>query len=629
MEGSVGPAHKKQNYTIILRRASGCLTMTSDSSQDAFEAWEKKWGCKKRTVVTASPVYIRRLFRHFRTSSQITYSFIMGLIDRTKTFGAEGRKLRVLVTITAVTGFSLFGYDQGLMSGLITGEQFNDEFPPTNMNLPGADEHHVTVVQGAVTACYELGCFFGALFALFRGEAYGRKPLIFTGSLIIILGTVISVAAFREHWGLGQFVVGRVITGIGNGLNTATIPVWQSEMSRAENRGRLVNLEGSVVAVGTLVAYWLDFGLSYVDSSVQWRFPVAFQIVFAAFLFVGIYNLPESPRWLVSKDRKEEAMYVLSKLNAVPVDSDEVYAEITVVQEAVTRFSRSQVGFKDLFSGGKTQHFQRMVIGASTQFFQQFTGCNAAIYYSTVLFEDTINLERRLSLVLGGVFATIYALSTIPSFFLIDTFGRRNLFLTGALGQAISFTISFACLIDPTKANAKGAAVGIFLFITFFGFTILPLPWIYPPEINPMRTRTVATAISTCTNWLTNFGVVMFTPIFMNTSSWGCYLFFAALNYLFIPVIFFFYPETAGRTLEEIDIIFAKAHVDGRQPWRVAATLPKLSLKEIEEQGTQLGLYDGDFEKEGFETKEDVSSTTSSDRPGEGVLTPEPKPTEV
>lgn len=548
-------------------------------------------------------------------------SLIMGgIFGRTNTFGLTGRPLRVAITVFATVGFSLFGYNQGMMSGLITGKQFNQTFPATDMNAKGANEHHVTVVQGAVTSCYELGCFFGALFALFRGENFGRKPLIVSGSVIIVIGTIISVTAFEGSWSLGQFVIGRVITGMGNGLNTATIPVWQSEMSRAENRGRLVNLEGSVVAVGTLIAYWLDFGLSYVDTSIQWRFPVAFQIFFALILFTGITNMPESPRWLISKDRKDEAMEVLAALKGLSIDDDEVFAEATVVQDAVTRFSRSQVGFKTLFSGGKTQHFQRMVIGASTQFFQQFTGCNAAIYYSTVLFETTIfNGQKRLSLVLGGVFATVYALSTIPSFFLIDTFGRRNLFLTGALGQAISFTISFGCLVHTTQNSAKGAAVGIFLFIFFFGFTILPLPWIYPPEINPLRTRTVATAVSTCTNWITNFGVVMFTPIFMNTSAWGAYLFFAVMNYLFIPVIFFFYPETAGRTLEEIDILFAKAHVDGRQPWRVAATMPKLSLKEIEEQGTQLGLYDGDFEKEGFETKEDVSSTSSNERQ-EGVL---------
>lgn len=560
----------------------------------------------------------------------------MKLFSRTSTWGLQGRPLRALVTATATIGFSLFGYNQGMMSGIITGEYFNKEFPPTysggwsdpsnprfSDDLTAHEKSHASVIQGAVTACYELGCFFGAIFTLIRGEKIGRKPMVVCGSIIIVIGTIISTASFHQNWGLGQFVIGRVITGIGNGFNTATIPVWQSEMSRAENRGRLVNLEGSVVAVGTFIAYWLDFGFSYINSDVQWRFPVAFQIVFAAISFTGIVALPESPRWLISKDRKDEALTVLSKMKGVPVDHDEVYAEFTFIQDSVTRFSRAQVGFKELFSGGKTQHFQRMVLGASTQFFQQFTGCNAAIYYSTVLFETYIfKGKRRLSLILGGVFATVYALATIPSFFLIDSFGRRNLFLVGALGQGISFTICFACLINPTTENSKGAAVGIYLFITFFAFTILPLPWIYPPEINPLRTRTVATAISTCTNWITNFGVVMFTPVFMDRSAWGAYLFFALMNYLFVPVIFFFYPETAGRTLEEIDIIFAKAHTDGRQPWRVAATLPKLSLKEIEEQGQQLGLFDEEFEKENFDVKEDVSSS-SSDKPEEGVMSTE------
>lgn len=181
------------------------------------------------------------------------------------------------------------------------------------------------------------------------------------------------------------------------------------------------------------------------------------------------------------------------------------------------------------------------------------------------------------------------------------------MFLIGAVGQGVSFLISFACLVHPTKQNAKGAAVGIYLFIVFFAFTILPLPWIYPPEINPLRTRTAASAVSTCTNWLTNFAVVMFTPPFIAASGWGCYLFFACMNFLFVPVIFFFYPETAGRSLEEIDIIFAKAYVEKRQPWRVAATMPKLSLQDVEDEAKNLGLYDDDFEKDNFETKEDIS----------------------
>ncbi|SCU96367.1 LANO_0E13322g1_1 [Lachancea nothofagi CBS 11611] len=516
--------------------------------------------------------------------------------SRTSTLGLRGNSLRVAITITAVTGFSLFGYDQGLMSGLITGKQFNSEFPATYR--VDADDRKATLVQGAVTACYEIGCFFGSLFVMFSGERLGRKPMVIMGAIATIVGTVISTSAFGPHWGLGQFVVGRVITGVGTGLNTSTIPVWQSEMSKPENRGLLVNLEGSVIAVGTMIAYWIDFGLSYVDSSVQWRFPVAMQIFFAIMLLIGIWELPDSPRWLMSRGRNQEAIHILAALDDLPIDDDAIVAEATAIQDTVNRFRHEKRSIKDLFTGGNSQNLQRALIASSTQFFQQFTGCNAAIYYSTVLFEDSIHLTGKLPLILGGVFATIYALSTIPSFFLVESLGRRKLFLLGVTGQALSFTITFACLIDGKTQTAKGAAVGLFLFIIFFGMSMLSLPWIYPPEIASMRVRSATNALSTCTNWLCNFAVVMFTPVFVHDARWGCYLFFAAINYLYIPVIFFFYPETAGRSLEEIDIIFAKAHIDGTQAWRVAANLPKLSLAEVDDQANALGLYDDDLEKQ-------------------------------
>ncbi|AAS52059.1 ADR139Cp [Eremothecium gossypii ATCC 10895] len=549
--------------------------------------------------------------------------------SRTATGGFSGRALRLAVTITAVTGFSLFGYDQGLLSGLINGEQFNHEFPATLEQ--GDNDRHATVVQGAVTSCYELGCFFGSLYVMVDGERRGRKPLIIMGSLLTILGTVVSVAAFREHWGLGQFVIGRVVTGLGTGLNTSTIPVWQSEMSKPKNRGLLVNLEGSVIAVGTMIAYWIDFGLSYVDSSVQWRFPVAMQIVFAVLLLVGIVQLPESPRWLMAHGRTAESKYVLGKLDNLDPSDDSVLAEAAAIEDAVNRFKHEKRSLKDALTGGRGQNLQRTLVACSTQFFQQFTGCNAAIYYSTVLFHKTINLEYRLSLILGGVFSTVYTLATIPSFFLIETVGRRKLFLIGALGQGFSFTITFACLINDTKNNAKGAAVGLFLFIIFFGMTILSLPWIYPPEISSMKVRSITNAMSTCTNWLCNFAVVMFTPIFIHEAGWGCYLFFAVMNFLYVPIIFFFYPETAGRSLEEIDIIYAKSFVDGTQAWRVAANLPKLSLKEVEEYGIQLGLYNNehDFkdemkvitEAEGQVPRSSISdSNMESSSTGNGIM---------
>ncbi|KAJ6157655.1 sugar transporter STL1 [Penicillium chermesinum] len=507
----------------------------------------------------------------------------------TTTSGLRGKRLHLAITIISVTGFSLFGYDQGLMSGLITGDEFPNEFKAlkTPEGAPQSVKNHVSVLQGAVTSCYEIGCFFGAVFTLIWGERIGRTPLLLAGGILMVVGTVISTAAFGDQWGLGQFVIGRVISGLGNGMDTATIPVWQSECSRAHNRGFLVCFEGAIIAVGTFVAYWIDFGFSYVKNSSQWRFPVAFQIVFALGVIGGALTLPESPRWFVMRGHDNEALQVLAALNDSSVDAEDVLTDYNLMKADLKSTENAKASWKTLFTFGKTQEFQRMMLGCSGQFFQQFTGCNAAIYYSTLLFQNNLHIEGKLSLVLGGVFATVYALATIPSFFMIEKVGRRNLFLIGFAGQGGSFIITMACLAAGGTENAKGAAVGIFLFICFFAFTTLPLPWIYPPEVNPLRTRTMAASASTCTNWITNFAVVMFTPLFSAASPWGIYLFFALINFIGIPFAYFYYPETAGRDLEEVDIIFAKAHVEKKWPFQ-------LSPAEIAEYQAALGLDTAD-----------------------------------
>ncbi|CAI7647443.1 unnamed protein product [Penicillium pancosmium] len=509
----------------------------------------------------------------------------------TTTSGLRGKKLHYAITFTSVVGFSLFGYDQGLMSGILQGSSFIGEFPVLDKSLPGHTAEHVSVLQGAVTACYELGCFFGAIFTLIFGQRTGRTPILVAGGMLMVLGTVLSTAAFGESWGLGQFVIGRVISGLGNGMDTATIPVWQSECSKAHNRGFLVCFEGAIIAVGTFIAYWLDFGMSYVESSVQWRFPVAFQILFAIMVTVGALMLPESPRWFIMQGKDEEALQVMAQLNDSSPDAEDVLRDFNLMKADMKAAESQQASsWKVLFTTGKTQEFQRMMIGCSGQFFQQFTGCNAAIYYSTLLFENNLHMENKMALIIGGVFATVYALATIPSFFMVEKVGRRNLFLIGFAGQGLSFIITMACLIDENTQNAKGAAVGIFLFIVFFAFTTLPLPWIYPPEINPLRTRTMAASASTCTNWITNFAVVMFTPVFSSQSPWGIYLFFALVNFIGIPFAYFFYVETAGRDLEEVDVIFAKAHIEKKWPFKVAQELPKLSIEQISDMQRELGL---------------------------------------
>lgn len=528
----------------------------------------------------------------------------------------RGKKLHIAITFTSVVGFSLFGYDQGLMSGIISGVEFNKEFPALFIpdDATPSYSQHVNVLRGAVTACYEIGCFFGAIFTLIFGERIGRTPLLVAGGVLMIIGTVISTAAYGHQWGLGQFVIGRVISGLGNGMDTATIPVWQSECSRAHNRGFLVCFEGAIIAVGTFIAYWVDFGLAYVNSSVQWRFPVAFQIVFAALVVAGALTLPESPRWFVMRGHDEQALQVLAQLNDSSPDAEDVLRDYNLMKADLRATAENKASWKTLFTFGKTQEFQRMMIGCSGQFFQQFTGCNAAIYYSTLLFELNLKMRRELAMVLGGVFATVYALATIPSFFMIEKVGRRKLFLIGFAGQGLSFIITMGCLVRPSPENSKGAIVGIFLFICFFAFTTLPLPWIYPPEINPLRTRTMAASASTCTNWITNFAVVMFTPVFSDASGWGLYLFFALINFVAIPFAWFFYAETAGRDLEEIDIIFAKAHIEKKWPYQVANEMPKLSVEQIAQMQVEVGLDVADQRRASEAEKAEIAmSSTESE----------------
>jgi hypothetical protein len=246
----------------------------------------------------------------------------------------------------------------------------------------------------------------------------------------------------------------------------------------------------------------------------------------------------------------EEAIRVIAALGATSVDSPTCIEEKNKISDAIAAQNSLTAHTKgEILKGGKQQHLRRALVGASTQLFQQLGGCNAVIYYSTILFENQIIPgQHRLALILGGVLAVVYAIFALTSFLLVEKVGRRKLFLIGTVGQGGAMFITFACLRAGGAQNAKGGAVGLYLFIAFFGATWLPLPWLYPAELNSMAVRTQANAISTMTNWLSNFLVVQVLPTM--TASIGSYTFliFAIANCIFLPFIYFFYPETAGES---------------------------------------------------------------------------------
>ncbi|KAI7164065.1 general substrate transporter, partial [Hortaea werneckii] len=219
--------------------------------------------------------------------------------------GMKGKNLSIMLSTVATCGFLLFGYDQGVMSGIISATDFNNYFPQTKGDATW---------QAFVTAIYEVGCLIGAIFQLNYGDRTGRRRAIMIGALVMIIGVIIQVTAFDGSHATAQFIVGRTVTGVGNGINTSTIPTYQAECSKSANRGLLICIEGGTIAIGTMIAYWIDYGASYGPPGLTWRFPIAFQIVFGIFIIVGMLFLPESPRWLLTKDRHEEATTVLAAL---------------------------------------------------------------------------------------------------------------------------------------------------------------------------------------------------------------------------------------------------------------------------------------------------------------------------
>jgi sugar porter (SP) family MFS transporter len=355
----------------------------------------------------------------------------------------------------------------------------------------------------------------------------------------------------------------------------------------------LICIEGGIIAFGTLIAYWIDYGASKGSADLSWRLPIAFQIIFGL-IVCSMFFLPESPRWLLTHERYADAEKVIAALRGYELDSPETALERDIILDSIRASgvaSSKTTPYRSLLTNGKTQHFRRMMLGASSQLMQQVGGCNAVIYYFPILFEKSIVPgDHNMALLMGGVNMIVYSIFATSSWFLIERVGRRKLFLYGTIGQCLSMVIVFACLIPGTSAAAKGAAVGLFTYIASFGATWLPLPWLYPAEVNPLKTRAKANAVSTCTNWLFNFLIVMVTPIMITSIGWGTYLFFAAVNFMFIPIIYFFYPETAGRSLEEIDIIFAKGFVEKISYVKAAELLPFLSTEEIEQEAMKYGL---------------------------------------
>lgn len=375
------------------------------------------------------------------------------------------------------------------MGGILTMSQFLTDFPAINSadtSVDSVEQAQRASTQGIAVAAYNLGCFVGAITTIFISNPLGRKKMIILGTSIMIIGAILQASATT----LPHFIIGRVITGFGNGGNTSTVPTWQSETSRAHKRGKLVMIEGALITCGIMISYWIDLGFSFIDSSVAWRFPLAFQVVFCLFILAFIWNLPESPRWLILKNREDEALEVLAALADAPITDKEVSNEFLAIKETVEEMAKGS--FSDLFTMDKDRYvsyyiqstyyiiidtymltwkyrnFHRTLLAFVNQMFQQISGINLITYYAPVIYSG-LGMSDFMARLLAAINGTEYFIASWPAVFLVERVGRRKLMLVGAAGQAASMAILAGANSAPDNKGAQVVAiVFLFVFNTFF-----------------------------------------------------------------------------------------------------------------------------------------------------------------
>lgn len=291
------------------------------------------------------------------------------------------------------------------------------------------------------------------------------------------------------------------------GINTSTVPTWQSETSKPHKRGQMVMIEGSLIVFGVMLSYWIDLGFSFLEpSTIAWRFPIAFQIILALFVALGIPGLPESPRWLILKGREEEALEVLSALSDLPPDDPKVRSDFQAVKDAALEMASGS--FSDCFKRNNNRNLHRTILGYVNQMFQQISGINIITYYAATIFVR-IGLSNFLSRLLAALNGTEYFIASWIAIFTIERFGRRKLMIFGAVGMSASMVVLAASskYSDVSKPAGIVAAVFLFVFNSFFAVGWLGMTWLYPAEITPLAIRAPANAISTTANWIFNVGV--------------------------------------------------------------------------------------------------------------------------
>ncbi|KAI1793853.1 general substrate transporter [Ganoderma leucocontextum] len=457
-----------------------------------------------------------------------------------------GQPLLYAISVFASLGVFLFGYDQGVMSGVITGPHFRKYF-----NEPGPVE------VGTMVAVLEIGAFVTSIAAGQVGDIIGRRGTLFSGAVVFVIGGAIQT--FTP--GFWVMVFGRIISGLGVGLLSTIVPIYQSEISPPNHRGALACMEFTGNIFGYASSVWIDYFCSYIDSDLAWRIPLFIQCVIGAILAAGSLVMPESPRWLIDVDRDEEGMRVIADLHGGDPEDLLAKAEFQEIKDRVT-FERES-GEGRTYANMWRRYKRRVLLAMSSQAFAQLVGrLTQSFWHSSNRTVTEAGWIGRDAILMTGINSIIYILSTLPPWILVDRWGRRVILLSGAVIMAVALGLTGWWMYIDVPETPKAVVFCVIIFNAAFGYSWGPIPWLYPPEIMPLAVRAKGVSLSTATNWAFNFLVGWMTPLLQEMIEWRLYPmhgFFCVCSFV---LVYFLYPETKGVPLEEMDAVFGEEELE-------------------------------------------------------------------
>ncbi|KAJ6156648.1 hypothetical protein N7497_005533 [Penicillium chrysogenum] len=448
------------------------------------------------------------------------------------------------INFFAGTAICFYGYDQGVMSMV----NLNHDYQKLMGIYPLKETQQP---RGGIVAVYYGGTMIGALMAGALADRCGRVKAIVVGCLWVVLGAALQASAYNITW----MCFGRVLAGIGVGAIDCVIPVWSAEVSSHSAREYWRPGDGLLDRILRIVESQPVHGLAYTS-----RPPISLHLLHRNWNQL----LPESPRWLMKMGRYEEARDILQATRPGDIEP-EARQIIQTVQYEMKVSSANQYLAMIFPKDEYTRKLRwRVFLAVWLQIMQQLVGIGVVTVYAVDLF-STAGFNENLSKLLAGFNNISYMFSVFFAVITLDRYGRRQTMLWGAVVMCIALLVAgildmYAQEAGPNQRKyGAGVAAMTFFYTATFGATWLTTPWLYPTEIFPLTVRAKGGAWSVV-GWSIGNGIVtMITPFLFQAIGYGTLLLLAGLNVFVIPFLILLYPETAGRSLEQMDVFFDNA----------------------------------------------------------------------